>query len=255
MPLVLAAGSMLDVAAPDLVAAAAAAGFDSVGLRRSGEHGSDGAGVLAATARTGCAVHDIEVHRITTPPADPGRLLDDAAALGAAAVLVVSDLADRGATVDAVGRLVAAAAERALTVGLEYMAWTDPSAPLDAIDVADATGCRLVVDVLHHVRVGAGPAELAAIVAAGHLGWVQLCDAPLDAPDDLVHEARHDRLPPGAGMLPLRALLDVVPVGTPISVEVQRDALRAVAPSDRARLLHDATRAVLVDAGHRSSTG
>jgi sugar phosphate isomerase/epimerase len=135
------------------------------------------------------------------------------------------------------------------------MAWTAPSGPLDAIEVANDTGCELVVDLLHHLRVGAGTAELEAIVACGRLGWVQVCDAPAAAPvgrDALIHEARHGRLLPGTGELDLAPLLACLPTGTVISIEVQSDALLGVPPFERARMLHDSTQRVL---GHPSSTG
>lgn len=256
--LVLAAGSLLDTDAFGVLDAAAAAGFDGVGLRLSGEHAADPARIAASARALGLRIHDVEVHRITADAPRPEALLDAAAAVGAAHVLVVSDLrqtdtdttamADRGAraaTIDAVGSLVELAAERGLRIGLEYMAWTEPVEPLDALAVAAATGAVVVVDVLHHTRVGAGPEELRAIAAAGRLGWVQLCDGPTTAPADLLHEARHARLLPGAGGLPLAALVGVVPAGTTISVEVQSDDLLAVPPAERARRLHATTRDVL----------
>lgn len=249
-PLILAAGSMLDQPAEVVLEAAAAAGFDGVGLRLSGEHTLDG-----RATPLGVPVHDVEVYRIDGSARNPEPLLDAAAAAGARAVLVVSDLPDRAATLDSLSALREECAARELRLGLEYMAWTNPSHPLDAIDVAEQTGCELVVDLLHHLRVGAGAAELQAIIASGRLGWVQLCDAPADAPvgrEALVHEARHGRLPPGDGELPVGALLVCLPSDVTISVEVQSDALLRVPPFERARLLHDRARTVL---GHPSSTG
>jgi sugar phosphate isomerase/epimerase len=126
------------------------------------------------------------------------------------------------------------------------MAWTTPSSPAAAVAMAAATGARVVVDLLHHVRVGAGADEFAAVVTSGRLGWVQLADAPATTPSDLVDEARHGRLPPGEGGLPLAALLAAIPDGVAASVEVQSDALVAsLAPVERARRLADAARAVL----------
>ncbi len=251
MPLVLAAGSALDSDAPGLLRAAGAAGFDGCGLRLSGEHGDRPEAIAAAAQAAGIAVHDAEVHRITADRTDPEPLLAAAALAGAAALLVVSDLADRDATTAAVADLVARADRHGLTVGLEYMAWTDPSTPADTMAVAARTGCVVVVDVLHHIRVGGGPAELAEVVASGHFGWLQLCDALLTPPPDLLDEARHRRLPPGHGQLPLRQLLDVVPDDAVISVEVQSDALLALDVDTRARLLAAAARAVLGDGPSR----
>ncbi len=257
MPLVLAAGSMLDQPADVLLDAAASAGFDGVGLRLSAEHGTHAAsGVREHADRLGLTVHDAEVHRITDAPTDPRPLIERAAAVGAAAVLVVSDASERSTTMSELTRFAAECAEHGLIAGLEYMAWTTPSGPADAIEIARLTGCRLVVDVLHHVRVGGTAEQLRAIVDAEVLGWVQLCDAPLAPPadGDLLREARHGRLPPGAGALPLRALFAEVPDGTTISVEVQSDALLSVDPHERARWLHDAAVSVL-DGQSPSSTG
>jgi sugar phosphate isomerase/epimerase len=244
----LAAGSMLDQPADVLLHVAAAAGFDGVGLRLSGEHAVDDLAATRGTAeRLGLKIHDVEVYRITNDPADPDPLIADASIIGASALLVVSDLDDRAATVDALGELNERCRSNGLRLALEYMAWTDPCDPLDAIDVARQTGCELLVDLLHHVRVGAGIAELDAIVASGVLGWVQLCDAPLTQPskERLVDEARHGRLLPGRGELPLADLLFRLPDDVAVSVEVQSDELLAVEPAWRARMLHDTARSLL----------
>jgi sugar phosphate isomerase/epimerase len=270
-PLILAAGSMLDADAETLVDAASAAGFDGVGLRLSGPHVMNPAGaarIAARCVRAGLRVHDTEVFRIGTDtgpdvmPEAPHRLpplahnlIEVSAAAGAATLLVVSDHPDEGYTTDLVGSLVEAAIDHDLEIGLEYMAWTTPADPGGAVAMARATGARIVVDVLHHVRVGAGADELRAVVESGLLGWVQVCDAeagptelgPADAAthDRLITEARHGRLLPGHGSLPLHDLLAVVPATTPISVEVQSDRLLSMAPADRARTLAQATHAVI----------
>jgi len=246
MPLALAAGCALDVDAATLVRAAATAEFDAVGLRASGPHAvADPAELQALAADVGVAIHDVEVHRIGTD-ADPTELFETAAALGAAAVLVVSDLADLAATTAEVERLTQRCERLGLVLGLEYMAWTTPANAADALTVARRTGCRLVVDVLHHHRTGATAAALREIVDAGALGWLQLCDAPAAAPGDVLHEARHDRLPPGDGQLPLAALLDALPDDVMVSVEVQSDRLAGNHDAlARAQLLHArATRAL-----------
>ena len=245
--LILAAGSMLDHPAQTLIEAAAAAGFDGVGLRLSGgEAPAELAGLRTLADGAGIAIHDTEVHRHTRGGPGPEWLIEATVALGAGAMLMVSDDPDRAATTEAVAAAAEACRHAGIRLVIEYMAWVCPADPATALAVADAAGCDLVVDVLHHHRVGAGPAELAAIVDAGRLGWVQLCDAPADRPgtgtEALIDEARHHRLPPGHGGLPLAALLGPVPAGTPISVEVQSDELGAVAPVERARLLHGAAR-------------
>ncbi len=251
-PLVLAAGSVLDAGPEALIDAAAAAGFAGVGLRISAEHApADPAALRRRAGDLGVVIYDVEVYRIGgDAPAEP--LLDTAAALGAAAVLVVSDVGP-ARTVEEVGELAAASRARGLRLGLEYMAWTTPSRPDEAVAVARATGAAVVVDVLHHCRVGAGAAELAAVARSGVLGWVQICDAPGEPRRALVDEARHHRLAPGAGDLPLVELLAAVPPGTAISVEVQSDTLLALDPAARAVVLRSAAAAVLTAAAaHRA---
>lgn len=246
--LILAAGSMLDQPTEILIDAAAAAGFDGVGLRLSHDHAvADASAIRQRATSAGIAIHDTEVHRISIDHTDPAALIEQSAAVGAGAVLVVSDLSDHQATMDAVGALTRRCEQYGLRLALEYMAWTTPSAPAHAIEIAEATGCLVVVDLLHHVRVGAGVTELQAIVNSGTLGWVQICDGSLSAPprDRLVHEARHGRLGPGDGELPLADLLASLRDGVTISVEVQSDALLDVDPFARAQLLHDGARSVL----------
>jgi len=259
-PLCLAAGSLLDADPFTFADAAAAAGFDGIGLRLSHQHALDTAGLRRLARRLnelGLFVHDVEVHRIGADgDDDAGRLIDAAAEVGARFVLVVSDLADdtagRDRTVHHLGRIVERGRAAGVTVGLEYMAWTTPRRSADAVQMAAATGATVVVDVLHHTRLGEGATELRAVVASGRLGWVQVCDAPLGAPVDLLDEARHHRLAPGEGALPLDLLLAVPDTSAVRSVEVQSDALAArLGPFERAAALYAAARR----AGHPNRTG
>lgn len=256
-PLVLAAGSVLDLDPGEVMEWARAAGFDGVGLRLSAPHERDRA-VLDSWRREAVRHHltinDVEVHRIGSDDgAQVARLLDDAAAVGARWVLVVSDLADVDATSAAVERVVDLAAARGLGIAIEYMAWTTPATPAGALEIAQRTGAFVVADLLHHHRVGAGVAELRALAESGRLAWVQLCDAPHGPPEGpLVDEARHRRLLPGEGGLPLTELLAAVPGGTTISVEVQSDELATqCGPAERIARLADSARSVLERVGGR----
>lgn len=240
---------MLDQTPTAVIDAAAAAGFDGVGLRLSSPptaaHAvSDPSAVRRHAQRRSITVHDTEVHRIGSGE-DPGPLVERTAAVGADYLLAVSDTAIRSDTIAGISTLVELARPAGIHVALEYMAWTDPDSPLDAVAIAQETGCQVVVDLLHHVRVGADAADLSAVVESGTLGWVQLCDATETCRGDLAHEARHQRLVPGTGALPLAELLTCVSPEVTISVEVQSDALLELDAPERARLLHDAARAVL----------
>lgn len=249
MPLILAAGSMLDQTPTTMIDAAAAAGFDGVGLRISNPPTAahvvtDPSAVRRYAEGRAITIHDAEVYRIGSGD-DPTPLVEGTAAVGASALLVVSDTMTRADTIAGIAELVGLADPLGIRVAIEYMAWTDPSRPLDAVAIALETGCQVVVDLLHHVRVGADAADLLAVVESGTLGWVQVCDAPAAVPDDLVDEARHGRLAPGAGALPLAELLACFDADVTISVEVQNDSLLAIDPTERAQLLFDAARSVL----------
>ena len=261
-PLILAAGCALDTPPLELVRAAAAAGFDGVGLRLSHDHACSADGLIAIGDEIrahGLVLHDVEVHRITMHAGDPGPLIDAAAAAGARHLLVVSDIADDEMTVAELRRCAQRCAAAGITAALEYMAWTNPASSTRAVAMAEAADMCIVVDLLHHHRLGEGVEELRALVAGGRLGWVQLCDAPAAAPgngiEGLIDEARHRRMPPGHGGLPLRELLAEVPAHVPISVEVQSDELLSLAVIERSALLHRAASTVLGRAHDPSSTG
>lgn len=240
---------MLDQTPIAMIDAAAAAGFDGVGVRISNPataaHAVDDPSAIRRHAeRRAITIHDVEVYRIGSDD-DPTPLIERAAAIGAGALLVVSDAMARADTIVGMAHLVELALPHGIRIALEYMAWTDPSEPLDAVAIAQETGCQVVVDLLHHVRVGADAADLRAVVASGTLAWVQLCDAAATYSGDLIDEARHRRLVPGTGVLPLAELLGCVGPEVTISVEVQSDALGELDATERARVLHDAARSVL----------
>ena len=219
MPLIVAAGSALDADPYELAEAATAAGFDGFGLRLSDHHQlSDPVDFRRYAAGLGLTLHDAEVIRVGSA-LDPGPLLEQAAAAGAAAVLVVSDTGVRRTTIDGVADIVAIAEPLGLVVGLEYMAWTDPTTPAEAVAVSRATGCVVVVDVLHHVRVGAGRRESSRWSShRGFSGGCSSATAVRTAPPEgeLVSEARHHRLLPGHGSLPLADLLAAFQFRTPV---------------------------------------
>ena len=253
--LVLAAGSVLDLDPVDQIDIAARAGFWGLGLRLGPEIGRDSARLDAIRDQAAAAnvvLHDLEVIRIGTDGADPAEadwLLPAAARLGIGSVLAVSDHGDLDHTIAALARLGETATMHGVEVVLEYMAWTTPSTPSDARRVAEATGCRIVVDVLHHHRVGGDLADAAAIIGGDHFAWLQLCDGPLDGPETLegiIHEARHARATPGHGEFDLTGYLGLITTPSIISVEVQADERWAqMTPTARAKELYIAAAGLL----------
>jgi len=262
----LAAGSFLDVSADELVGISL--GLDvnrcsGIGLRLSGEHAITDSGhareLRSRLTDSGQRVFDAEVIRVSADRSSDSStdllsrnsssttsLIAQAAEVGAAYVLAVSDLDDLTTSIRAFSSLADVARGHGLRVAVEYMAWTTPCDVDGALRVHAETGCRIVVDLLHHTRIGASVADLERLVRADAVAWVQICDAPatLEA-SSLLAEARHDRLAPGEGALPLRDYLALIPPHVDISIEVQSDRLLAVDPRERARRLVDATRALL----------
>lgn len=248
----LAAGTVLDVSAARTVDAARAAGFDACGLRPTEaelapRHLEE---LLRRLDDSGLVLLDLEVIRLRpgAEAADHLRLLDAAALLGARHVLVVSEHPERADTVEAVTHLAHEAAQRGLRLALEFMVFTSVQSLDEALAVIAECGADnlgVLVDALHLQRSGGRPQDLNRI-PVGQLAYVQLCDARSEAPLDLADEARHRRLLPGQGDLPLLALAAAAGPAVPLSIEVQSDALAASTSADeRAGLALEHTRRVL----------
>jgi len=253
----LAAGTILDADPLTAIEAAAAAGFDALGLRfATAPKDAELARLRERLDATGLRVLDVEVVRLTetASAAQQEWLVDVAAALDARFVLTVSNDGDLERTRRGIERLADRAAPSGVTIGLEYMAFTTIPDLATAAALTLATtrdNVAILVDVLHLARSGGDPQELGGPLGR-RIGYVQVCDAPATPPGDLAglaDEGRHSRLMPGAGELPvletlivLRDRLDELPV----SVEVQSDELAATATVEqRARLARSTTQALL----------
>ncbi len=239
--------TMLDVAPPEFVTAAAEAGFDAVGLRVApvspGEQAwpvTPGSPMLAETMRrcggTGLAVLDVEAIALR-PGSDLAgceRVLETAAVLGARYLNVICADPDTGRLTDRLAELVRLARPYRVRPVVEFMAWLPLRTLAAAVAVARGSdGAGLLVDALHVQRCGVTTAELAAVDPA-LLGYLQLCDAPARMPrrpqagpdDDAVLEARTSRLLPGQGELPLGELLGALPDSLPVAAETPSLAMR-----------------------------
>lgn len=246
--------TMVDVAPPDLVTAAATAGFDSVGIRVF-PGGTDTAWPMLGgntpmmretrlrLADTGLRVLDVEVLRIRRDkdPAEALHILDAAAELDARYALVNCNEPDRVRLVDRLGELSREARQRGLQLGVEFMIFTDVPTLEDALSLVTAVddpAVVLVVDALHLQRSGGTPAQLAQ-VPSHLLPYAQLCDGPLlpvRPPSDVaMAEARTGRHLPGDGQFPLRELLDVLDPAAALSVEAPTPGTADQAPAERAR--------------------
>lgn len=227
----------------EYLAAAAAAGFDFVALRVAPitvddvaytPTGPEFRRLLALAADSGLDVVDVEVFSV-----GPGTGRDDwlpvlqmAAELGASLLNVVGSEPDAAAFEDTMGRLAADARDFSVIPIIEPVAFRPMNSYARAIEVARSTGCGVEIDALHALRTGA---DLDLVAANNELfPLLQLCDAPAalrrwggDRPvqakpgdDDMLIEARLNRLLPGRGDAPLGRMLAALAPRTPVSVEI-----------------------------------
>jgi sugar phosphate isomerase/epimerase len=245
--------TMLDVAPPELVTAAHAAGFDAVGVRVAPAGPTEqewpmrvGTPMLAETRHqlddTGMRVLDVEIIRLA-PDTHPGgftALFESGAELGADFVNVLADDADVGRCRDNFAALNDRARPYGLRLVLEAMIYTKVRNLAEAVAIVAGSGGGVTIDPLHLRRFGGTPEQLRGIDPALLL-YYQLCDAPLAVPtglprprrmprgqsldiDDLAFEARASRLLPGEGELPLAEIVAAMPPDIPVSVESPNQA-------------------------------
>ena len=257
-PIGLASGVVPELSPPETVAAAAAGGFDGVGLwvEPAQWTAETTRAVCDRVADAGLKVIDVEVIWIKPGPLDPDhlRILDVGGAVGAAHALVVSSDPDHGATAAKFAALCEHAAPLGIGVALEFGLFTDVKTIHQASSILQRVlhpAARLLVDTLHLDRSD-GSATDVAMVPREWLTYAQLCDASASrpAPDDvqaIIHEAVYGRLLPGEGALDLDAVLDALPVGLPLSIELRSQALYDAWPDgkERAVALAQATRSFL----------
>lgn len=164
--------------------------------------------------------------------------LDIVAELGGRRVNVVSMDKDLARTLDGFAKL----AEMAEARGIETVIEIGPG-PINGVEPAMAAVRHvgrptfgLLIDTMHFFRFGGTVAQAAAL-EPGAIGYVQLCDAPrVSTHASYMDEALHERLPPGAGELPLRELIGVLPREVVLSVEVPQRSLAAAGVSPRERV-------------------
>jgi len=254
--------SELDLPPPRLIAAAAEARFNSVGLRTARAApgaveyplatAAEQAEIRSLIAATGVSVQYIELISLseTTRAADHRAMLETGAAIGATRLAVAGNSADFDVVADRMAAICDLAAPYGIAVDLEFMPFRAVRSFAEALDVVGRAGrpnAHVLVDALHVFRSSSRLDDIATTEPA-RLGTFQICDAPLSppAPDQLVVEARTNRLLPGAGGLALRELLSVLPPDIPLGVEVPLAAQRPdLEPKARLKLLADATRRYL----------
>ncbi|HEY0315531.1 MAG TPA: sugar phosphate isomerase/epimerase [Sphingomonas sp.] len=254
----LASGVVPEIGPVETVRAAAAGGWDMVGLWVEPEHWSDATTreVVAAVTDTGLGVIDVEVIWIKPGPLDPAHLhiLDIGVALGASNALVVSSDPDTGATAAKFAALCAHITDTPLRPALEFGLFTEVKTIGAASAILDAVAhpaAALLIDTLHFTRSGGTIADIAA-VPCHRLSYAQICDAAFPGADPgdaeaILEEAVHGRLQTGDGGLDIAGVLGALPPDLPLSIELRSRALYAgwPDPAARSRVTAEATRAFL----------
>ncbi|WP_297369266.1 sugar phosphate isomerase/epimerase [Acidocella sp.] len=231
--------TVLDLPPPEVIETAHQAGYTHAGLRLLPAAPGGVAYDLmtnkpllretrARLAATGIAVFDLEIIRLGPGfTLDPVlSVLDTGALLDARAVLVAGDDPDFARLTANYAAFCTAAAARGLTADIEFMPWTEVPDIASAQRLVAAAGtpanAGILVDALHYARSPGGPEAVAALPGSW-LHYAQLCDAPAAIPptrDELISDARTNRLAPGEGGIDLAGLLRALPPGLPLSIEI-----------------------------------
>jgi sugar phosphate isomerase/epimerase len=260
VPLSFAHLAALAVEPPRLIEMLARAGFSSTGIRMrrtiagTPEHPLDDPAQLRATraaiAATGVSVLYIEIVFLDRHlnVGELHRMFERGAELAATRVVAAGTDSDFGVVAEKLADVCDLARGYGLAVDVEFMPYQPVRTLADALDVVGRSGkpnAHVLLDALHFYRSHSRLEDLKGLDPR-LLGAFQLCDAPRDAPADLAFEARNARLLPGEGGLDLHALMDVLPPGLPLGLEVPL-ALAHPELDDfaRARLTVEATRRFL----------
>jgi sugar phosphate isomerase/epimerase len=239
-PLSLAHLTILDTTPPDLISAAAVAGFPHVGIRLTAtpsvgvppydalHEGPMLRETLLRLKDTGITVLDTEFLRFEPDQrvGVPDGFLEVSARLGAQYVLVMSAEPVEARTLERFVDLCDRAASYNLNVCLEFAIYTGVRTLAHADEIvarSKRANAFVLIDALHFSRSGGLPAHVATIDPA-RFRYAQICDAGPDmpAPTDtpaLVREARTGRLLPGEGVLPLKDLVAALPADLPLAIE------------------------------------
>lgn len=261
----LASLTVLELSPPQMVEVAARAGYSHVGLRlvpaTPEEHHFPLVAdadlrrqTLARLRDSGVGVLDVEILRLKpeTRVADFEAVLAVGAEFGASELLVAGNDADEARMTDNFAALCELAEQYQLHPHLEFMPWTDARNLEQAVRVVEnagrANGCVLV-DAFHFDRSASTLAELAKVTPS-RLRYAQLCDVAGPRPDDMheiLRQARNERRFPGDGDCDLVGLLQCLPAGLPLSLEIPAVQLmqQGVSALQRAQMALDKTRALL----------
>ena len=259
-PLSLAALTVLELAPDEQILCAEKTGYQGVGLRLIPATPTElhyslitdlarRAKVKNLISSTGMKVFDIEIFRLK-----PDTCLNDylpfielGAELGSKNMLVAGNDSDWSRMADNWLALCEMTQQFDIKPHMEPMPWTDVKSYLDGVKFVDSASPEMgavLIDPIHFFRAGGEPNQIDQRHAK-KMGYVQLADAPMPTPDtmdEILRQAREDRLPPGEGDFPLIELLRKLPSDLPISVEIPLAPRWGCATADqKAQLVRDYT--------------
>jgi sugar phosphate isomerase/epimerase len=256
-----------EVGFEDRVRAAAAAGYDGIGLRAENYWDAQAAGLdddamLEIAARHGVSILEVEYITAWGTADDRNQAQQDKeqAVFHMGRAFGVHHLNTgllEKLPLDVMTEAFAALCDRAgddLTVALEFMPYSgvpDLATAWQILGDADRANSALIVDVWHWARAGMTPADLDP-VPADRIIALQLCDVLEHPMDPLRAESLGHRLPPGQGygdaVGVVRALRDKGVQPRVVTAEVISDDLVSRGVDTAAQITADASREVLTAA-------
>ena len=260
----LAALTVLELTPPEMVSCAADAGFSHVGIRLLPATPSEPQYEIVGDtpllreverrlASTGVKVLDVEIFRIKPDvrASDYEAAIATAARLGASELLVAGNDPDEARLIDSFAGFCDLAGSYGLGANLEFMPWTDAKDLPQAARIIERTGrtnAGMLIDPFHFSRSRSRIEDIAS-VPPSRFHFMQFCDVPAAIPptmDEILAEARGERLFPGEGGVDLVGLLRALPRDIPLSLEVPTLTLaKTVGATERARRALAATQRVL----------
>ena len=263
-PIGLAALTVLELAPPDMVSCARDAGFDCVGLRlipataEEPQHAMVGDTPLVRDTErrlrdTGIRVLDVEIFRLRpdTKASDYEAALATGARFGATQALVAGNDPDESRLTASFAEFCDIARRYGIHANLEPMPWTDCQNFAKGVRIVKAAARPnggVLIDPIHFDRGGSTASEIAGAPRA-LFRYAQLCDAPAERPtnlEELLHQARAERLMPGDGGLDLEGILRALPSDLPLSLEIPMQTLAKTVPAvERTKRMLAKTRRLL----------
>lgn len=176
--------------------------------------------------------------------------LESAAELGARIANVACMDRDRGRFHQKFAQFCELAAEYGIKTSVEPFGagpMFHVSEAWDAVNQCGRPDAGIMTDILHMVRSGDSPSDLACFEPS-RIHYAQLSDGPLQLPaDQVIDEAMYDRHLPGDGEFPLADFIRAIPENVPLGLEVPMRRLEqaGVSAEDRAAMVVKAARTLL----------